>query len=822
MSINLTSINHILELVTTDTGAVHVVTSFIDDNAGTKTGGSQTTVISSATTTTVVSAPGASVIRAVHHINVMAVAGNTVTIQKNVEGTDHTLIGPVTLSAGERLEFTASVGWSRTNASGSTIILPSISDDTFLANTSGVNAPPVEKTFTSLAGDGIAYNTTTHALDVTYTAGDGLTLTGTEFDVGGSTSIIVGDNDVQRAALTGEVTAAQNSNATTITRSTDFTWTGKHQWNSWIVLGTQQNETAFTAGALNVTLADNVTRLYVLISGDGEIQTIAPAGGTTTIGRLVYVYIVGTGTKTIKHAFSGGGSGRIQCPGNVDFTAGNRESFILVADGANGWLASLIPEQAIGLTDGDKGDIVVSSSGATWTIDSSVAGAGLTGGGGSPLAVGAGSFITVSADSVAVNLTTLVPAIDSTSIIANGTVLERAALTGAVTSAQNSNTTVFDTNASGAGLTGGGTAVLAVGAGTYITVNANDVAVNRTALAADLDSTSVVNNAGVLERAAIIGDIQIAQNSNTATIPNDTVTNAKAADMAANTLKANPTASTADPQDLAIAANGVPFRVGSANLASHAPGPHQVLASDGDGETDWRDAGTLLDATHYILRDDFSGGEQGFSSGTYGETGWKRVRNTDAGEEIVGVTDEVGHPGVVELELTTDTVDATVALVRGRNDFTAAQGEILHGDLDFFEFVVRVPSFQADTGAQFQVGFGADPLDDDNNGEGVYFSLNLDTNGEPWIGVCRAGGSSDTTPTLVAGSLSWVRLTARKTATHWLFSANGGTEEAVPLSNAPADIVRLGAFARIRRIATGGGDHRLRVDFVRAHGTLTR
>jgi hypothetical protein len=76
-------------------------------------------------------------------------------------------------------------------------------------------------------------------------------------------------------------------------------------------------------------------------------------------------------------------------------------------------------------------------------IAATAAGAGLTGGGGSALAVGAGNFITVNANDVAVNLTTLVPAIDSTSVVANGTVLERAAITGAVALAQNANTSTF-------------------------------------------------------------------------------------------------------------------------------------------------------------------------------------------------------------------------------------------------------------------------------------------------------------------------------------------------------------------------------------------
>lgn len=163
--------------------------------------------------------------------------------------------------------------------------------------------------------------------------------------VGGATPATVPGAAV--GALTGEVTKPAGSAVTTITRSTDFTWTGKHQWNSWIVLGTQQNETAFTAGVLNVTLLDTVTRLYILINGDGDIQTVTPAGGTTTTGRVVFMMIVGSGVKTLKHAFSGGGVGRLLLPNNRDHKFGNRQSVWLVGDGANGWLVSLTPPEAM-------------------------------------------------------------------------------------------------------------------------------------------------------------------------------------------------------------------------------------------------------------------------------------------------------------------------------------------------------------------------------------------------------------------------------------------------------------------------------------------
>jgi hypothetical protein len=74
---------------------------------------------------------------------------------------------------------------------------PSMAAGTFLANITAGSAVPTAHTLSTFADAGLTYTNVTGLLAV-----------------GASTSIIVGANDVQRAALTGAITSAQNSNAT--------------------------------------------------------------------------------------------------------------------------------------------------------------------------------------------------------------------------------------------------------------------------------------------------------------------------------------------------------------------------------------------------------------------------------------------------------------------------------------------------------------------------------------------------------------------------------------------------------------------------------
>lgn len=139
-----------------------------------------------------------------------------------------------------------------------------------------------------------------------------------------------------RGAGIGVPSALTETQIAAIIDQAAISWANTQRFLGNIQYGTQQNESG--ALPLNGTINNGTNRWYLLVAGDGEIQTLTPASGTTDVGRIIECYIVGNGTKVFRHAFSGGGIGRIQCPNNVDWSAGNRASFQLVGDGANGWL----------------------------------------------------------------------------------------------------------------------------------------------------------------------------------------------------------------------------------------------------------------------------------------------------------------------------------------------------------------------------------------------------------------------------------------------------------------------------------------------------
>lgn len=120
------------------------------------------------------------------------------------------------------------------------------------------------------------------------------------------------------------------------------------------------------------------------------------------------------------------------------------------------------------------------------------------------------------------------------------------------------------------------------------TINSNATEVAQDAVGAMVDSTLIyTDGTPLLSRAALTGDVTASSGSNATTIPNDTVTNAKSANMAESTIKGRAAgAGTGDPTDLTATQatailNAVVGDSGSGGTKGLAPAPGSGDAAAG-------------------------------------------------------------------------------------------------------------------------------------------------------------------------------------------------------------------------------------------------
>lgn len=94
------------------------------------------------------------------------------------------------------------------------------------------------------------------------------------------------------------------------------------------------------------------------------------------------------------------------------------------------------------------------------------------------------------------------------------------------------------------------------------------------------DGTLVyIDGTPLLTRGTLSGDVGATQGSNITTIANNAVTNAKANDMPANTVKVNNTAVPGDPVDMAMAANTLVGRGSTGNVTAITLGSNLSFAA---------------------------------------------------------------------------------------------------------------------------------------------------------------------------------------------------------------------------------------------------
>jgi hypothetical protein len=206
----------------------------------------------------------------------------------------------------------------------------------------------------------------------------------------------------------------------------------------------------------------------------------------------------------------------------LNFIEGSNVTLTIADDGANDQVDVTIAASTGGISDGDKGDITVSGTGATWTIDND--------------AVTFAKMQNVTTDRLLGRDTALSG--DTEEISLNSTLeftgsgsIQRAALTGAVTATAGSNTTAlgsFTKSQLDTAVSDGN--VLYVGDVTQYT---DELA--QDAVGAMVDSSLVyTDGTPLLQRAALTGDVTASAGSNATTIANDAVTYAKMQNVSAN------------------------------------------------------------------------------------------------------------------------------------------------------------------------------------------------------------------------------------------------------------------------------------------------
>lgn len=225
------------------------------------------------------------------------------------------------------------------SAAGSTVPVAGLSpilNDTFVGNVSGGVAPPSAVNLSTLAGAGLTFGT--HTINAIAGAGG---------------SLVVNANDIQRAALTGEVTAALDANATTITRSTSFAatgstaWTGGHRFEALMELA---GHTHLLSLSTQNTISGNLNNLNV--AAVNVIRVTQDAGGPYSLtgmvasadGQLVLIENADSSTQLNipNESASSTAANRFTTPGGVDYALPFRCAVWARYDGTTGrwYLAS--------------------------------------------------------------------------------------------------------------------------------------------------------------------------------------------------------------------------------------------------------------------------------------------------------------------------------------------------------------------------------------------------------------------------------------------------------------------------------------------------
>lgn len=148
----LKAINEILELLTTSTAGIDYSIAYVDITTSTFLPSTTEGTIVTATTSTILPAPAASTQRQVKLItfrNKNIVNSNTITVKKDIAGTEYLITSDYVLGPGEILQYTDGVGWDCYDKNGN--------KKTTSLITSGYNGRSIGFFKTSTGSDAVSY-----------------------------------------------------------------------------------------------------------------------------------------------------------------------------------------------------------------------------------------------------------------------------------------------------------------------------------------------------------------------------------------------------------------------------------------------------------------------------------------------------------------------------------------------------------------------------------------------------------------------------------------------------------------------------------------